>query len=407
MSADGNRSGSAWSRFLRFFVGNSVMERVVISIAALITAVIVSSAIVFVAGYLSGEAYNPIEIFMVLVNGAFGSPFALDSGQLFTEGWSPLNFSMASTLTETTLLIFTGLGVAVAFKAGLFNIGAQGQLVLGGLAATMALLLAAPVVPEGAVGALILVPFGILVGAIAGGLYGAIPGILKAYYEANEVITTIMLNFIATGVAFYLVSEFWKDPTLQSIKTERIPEIGRIPALVFPNGSQFSLIALALALVGAGLVYYILRHTSFGYDLRVSGEQPSAALYAGADAEKMIVSTMTISGALSGIAGAIWSMMVIGAWRQGVPSLGFDGITVSVLAANNPIGVVPAALLFGVLKGGSNAINFQLGVPPELVAVLRGMIILFIAMPEFFRMIGNRLGIDPEPATATGGESNE
>ncbi|WP_211194991.1 ABC transporter permease [Halorhabdus amylolytica] len=395
-------------RFLRFFVGNSVVERILISAAALVTAIIVSSIIVLVAGYLSGEAYNPIEIFAVLVNGAFGSPFALDSARLFTEGWSPVNFSMGTTLKETTLLIFAGLAVAVAFRGDLFNIGVQGQLVLGGLAAALALVWVAPFVPGGLVGTLLLIPFGLLVGAIVGGLYGAIPGALKAYADANEVITTIMLNTIATGTAFFLVSAYFADPTLQSVKTRPIPDFARLNGIVFPQGGQFSLVALVLALLATVAVYYVLRYTSFGYDLRVSGKQAAAALYGGANAERMVVSTMTLSGALGGIAGAMWSMMVIGAWRQGVPSVGFDGITVSVLAGNNPIGVIPAALLFGVLKGGSNAINFQLGVPPELVAVLRGMIILFIAMPEAFRMLGNRLGIKPDPASAaTGGGGNE
>jgi len=394
-------------RFLRLFVGNSVVERILISVAALVTAVVVSSLIVLVAGYLSGEAYNPLEIFAVLVNGAFGSPFDLDSARLITEGWSPINFSMGTTLKETTLLIFAGLAVAVAFRGDLFNIGVQGQLVLGGLAAALALVWVAPFVPSGLVGTVLLIPFGLFVGAVVGGLYGAIPGALKAYADANEVITTIMLNTIATGSAFFLVSAYFADPTLQSVKTRPIPDFARLNGIVFPQGGQFSLVALALALLATVGIYYLLRYTSFGYDLRVSGKQAKAALYGGANAERMVVSTMTLSGALGGIAGAMWSMMVIGAWRQGVPSIGFDGITVSVLAGNNPIGVIPASLLFGVLKGGSNAINFQLGVPPELVAVLRGMIILFIAMPEAFRMLGNRLGVKPDPAATAGGGSDE
>jgi simple sugar transport system permease protein len=394
-------------RLLRFFVGNSAMERVLISVAALITAVIVSSVIVLIAGYLAGEGYNPLEIFAVLINGAFGSPFDLQSGQLFNPGWSLTNFTMGVTLKETTLLILTGLGVAVAFRGDLFNIGAQGQLVLGALAAALALVWAGPLVPGGFLGALVLIPFGLLVGAVAGGLFGAVPGALKAYTGANEVITTIMLNFVATGVAFYSVANYFNDPNLQSVITRPIPEAGRITGIFFSEGGQFSIIALVLALAAVGFVYYVLRHTTFGYDLRVSGKQSPAALYAGADANKMVVSTMTLSGALSGIAGAMWSMMVIGAWRTGVPSIGFDGITVSVLAGNNPIGVVPAAFLFGVLKGGSNAINFQLGVPPELTAVLRGLIILFVAMPEFFRMIGNRMGIESQPPAAARGDTDE
>ncbi|MFB6223146.1 MAG: ABC transporter permease [Haloarcula sp.] len=420
--ADGGSDDSRITRFLRFFVGNSVTDRLLISLAALVAAVVVSSAVVLVAGKmakcpngsgflyeLGGFCYDPVQLFLVLINGAFGNPFALGSEQLFTPGWSPINFSMGTTLKETTLLVLTGLAVAVAFRADLFNIGAQGQLVLGALGSALALVWVAPFAPGGIIGSIILISFGLLVGAIAGGLYGALPGALKAYSGANEVITTIMLNFIATGLAFYLVSSYFKDPSGQSIKTKTIPELGQLRGVLFPAGGKFSLIALVLALLAVGAVYYLLRHTTFGYDLRVSGEQSPAAQYAGAYAERMIVSTMTLSGALSGVAGAMWSMMVIGAWRQGVPALGFDGITVSVLAGNNPLGVVPAAFLFGVLKGGSVAIKFQLGVPSELIGVLRGLIILFVAMPEFFRMVGNHLGVEERqrPAVATdGGETD-
>ena len=405
MSSDGYPQSV--KRFLRYFVGNSAVERILISVAALIAAIITSSVLVFVAGYLAGESFNPVEIFLVLANGAFGSPFDLGPGQLFNPGWSPTNFEMGTTLKETSLLIFTGLGVAVAFRGNLFNIGAQGQLVLGALASALALVWVGPFVPGGLVGLLILVPFGLFIGALAGGLYGALPGALKAYANANEVITTIMLNFIATGLAFYLVATFFQDPELQSVRTRSIPEAGQIRGIFFAEGGQFSLVALLLALVAVGLIYYILRYTTFGYELRVSGKQAPAALYAGSDAKRMIVSTMTFSGALSGIAGAMWSMMVTGAWRTGVPGLGVDGITVSVLAGNNPIGVVPAAFLFGVLKGGSNAINFQLGVPPELIAVLRGLIILFVAMPEAFRMIGKRIGVESEPPAVAPGDTDE
>ncbi|MFB6151763.1 MAG: ABC transporter permease [Haloarculaceae archaeon] len=408
MSADDREIPSFAARFLRFFVGNSAAERFLISIAALIAAVVVSSGLIVVAGMLAGKPFNPVEVFLVLVNGSLGSPFALNSGRLFTPGWSPVNFAMATTLKETSLLLLTGLAVAVAFRGDLFNIGAQGQAVLGGLSAALALVWLAPLGPSGLLGTVIFIPFGLLVGAVAGGAFGAIPGALKAYSDANEVITTIMLNFIATGVAFYLVSTFFGDPTVQSIKTKPIPEFAQIRGVLFPAGSSFAMFALVFALATALGVYYLLRHTSFGYDLRVSGEQAPAALYAGANAERMIVSTMTLSGALAGIAGAMWSMMVIGAWRQGVPGIGFDGITVSVLAGNNPIGVIPAAFLFGILKGGSTAINFQLGVPPELVGVLRGLIILFVAMPEFFRMIGRRLGVGPgESAPTAGGGVDE
>jgi ABC-type uncharacterized transport system permease subunit len=397
--------------FLAFFTENSAAERFLISVASLVAAVFAGSVVVLISGWvktcstpafsipgLGGFCYDPIKLFQVLLNGAFGNPFALDSPRLFTEGWRLLNFSMAITLKETTLLIFTGLAVAISFRAGLFNIGVQGQLVLGGLAGTLAVLWSAPFLPPTVIGSAIAVGIGLLVAALGGGIYGAIPGALKAYADANEVITTIMLNFIASGVAFFLVSAYFKDPASQSIETNALPSFASLSPVLFNEGAPFTIVGLLLAIGLVGAIYYVLRYTAFGYDLRVSGQQPLAAEYGGVDAKRMVTSTMTASGAIAGVGGMLWVMMVLGRWRVSVPALGFDGITVSILAGNQPLAVIPAALLFGVLKSGGLSIQFQMGVPPELIGVIRGFIILFVAMPEFFRMLGGYLDV-------SGGES--
>jgi len=392
--------GSAVGRALDGLVDASAAERILISLAALALSVVVGGVVVLVSGLVLspcpsapfvslpgvGEfCYNPFEVYWVLLNGAFGS-----------------TFNLATTLKETTLLLFTGLSVAVAFRAGMFNIGTQGQLVLGALGTGLAVLWVAPVVPAGLVGGVVLVAVGLLVGAAVGGFWGAIPGALKAYADANEVITTIMLNFVASGVAFTLVSEVFKDPGSQTVQTRRIPEYAQFPSSVL--GVQgFSMLALVGGLVLAGLIYWVLRGTSFGYDLRTSGVQPEAAEYGGVDAKKTMVSSMALSGALGGIGGAVYVLMVAAQWQNGIPSLGFDGITVSILAGNNPVGVIPASLLFGALKGGSLAIEFDLAVPQQLVGVLRGLVILFVAMPEFFRMAGVRFGYGDDRTVATDG----
>ncbi|WP_135805222.1 ABC transporter permease [Halorussus marinus] len=397
MSGDDSTIGRA----LGGLVDASAIERILISLAALGLSVVVGAVVVLISGWVLspcpsapfatlgglGEfCYNPIEVYWVLLKGAFGS-----------------TFNLATTLQETTLLLFTGLSVAVAFRAGMFNIGTQGQLVLGALGTGLSVLWVAPVVPAGLVGGVVLVAVGLLVGAAVGGFWGAIPGALKAYADANEVITTIMLNFVATGIAFTLVSEVFKDPGSQTVQTRFVPEYAQLPALVL-GIDGFSMLALVGGLALAGLVYWVLRGTSFGYDLRTSGVQPDAAEYGGVDAKKTMVSSMALSGALGGVGGAVYVLMVAGQWQSGIPSLGFDGITVSILAGNNPIGVVPAALLFGALKGGSLVIEFDLAVPQQLVGVLRGLVILFVAMPEFFRMAGIRYGYgDDEPAVATDG----
>jgi simple sugar transport system permease protein len=342
--------------------------------------------------------YDPVTVYDRLFLGALGDPLS--------PGWSPLNGQFAVTLRETTVLVFTGLSVAIAFRAGIFNIGTQGQLVVGALATGLGVLWASPLV-SGVVGTLVLIPFGLLVGATFGALYGAIPGLLKAYAEANEVITTIMLNFIATGVTLYLVSDVFKDPGSQANQTVSLPEYAQFPSLLFSPSTDFSLVALLFGVAALGGLYFLIERTTFGYDVRTSGLQPEAAEYGGVDAGRTIVASMMLSGALGGVAGAMYVMMILGRFQTGVPAYGFDGITVSILAGNNPLGVGFAALLFGVLKSGTTVVQFATDVPPQLVGVLRGLIILLVAMPEFFRLFGRRLvdlgGSGPDPVATDGG----
>jgi len=388
---------------LERLVEASAAERALVSLASLVASILVGVVIILVAGrtttceqaafvlanprpfgapelFRVGFCYNPVAVFDSLFLGALGDPFE--------PGWDPLNRQMASTLRETSILVFTGLSVALAFRAGVFNIGTQGQLVVGALATAVSVLWASALV-SGLVGTVLLVPFGIVVGAAFGGLYGAIPGALKAYADANEVVTTIMLNFVATGFALYLVQEVF-SPGGDASRTAPLPEYALFPPLLFDSRFSFSVLALLFGFVAAGGVYVLLSRTVFGYDLRASGIQPSAAEYGGVDAKRTVVASMTLSGALGGIGGAVYVLMVLGRFQSNVPAYGFDGITVAILAGNNPLGVGFAALLFGVLKSGSSVVDIATNVPPELVGVLRGFIILFVAMPEFFRLLGRR-----------------
>ncbi|MFP9190529.1 ABC transporter permease [Natrialbaceae archaeon A-CW1-1] len=393
-------SRADWRSTLDRLVDASAAERIIISVTSLLFAIVVGAVLVFVSGFVADcpdpfiyfpgagyGCYNPLEVYWTMLDGSFGS-------------WNDLG----QTLQETTLLLFTGLSVAVAFRAGLFNIGTQGQMILGALATALVVLHLGELVPDNVFGTLLVIPTGIVVGAIVGGFWGMIPGLMKAYADAHEVITTIMLNFVAIGIAFWLVQVHVGDLTTDSVQTESIPTVARLPPTI--GGSRFSVVALVGALLVAVGVYLLYTRTVIGYDLRTSGLQESAAEYAGVDAKRNIVTSMTLSGALGGIAGAIYVTMVQYRWQAGIPPLGFDGIAVSILAGNNPIGVIPAALLFGSLKSGSLAINLTLGVPNELVEVLRGLIILFIAMPEFFRMVGKHFGFgsDPTAVAADGGD---
>ena len=402
--------GERARRVLRRLVAASAVERILISSAALVLSILLGAVLVLIAGRMTtctasdavyyfgtGFCYDPVTVFDRLFLGALGEPFS--------GGWSPQG-QFSVTLRETTLLIFTGLSVALAFRAGIFNIGTQGQMAVGGLATAVLVLQAAGAV-SGVVGTLLLIPFGVAVGAVFGGLYGSIPGLLKAYADANEVITTIMLNFIATGVTLYLVSGVFKDPESAANQTVPLPEYAQFPTVAFGGRQDFSLVALACGVVAIAGLYYLLEHTAFGYDIRTSGLQPDAAEYGGVDAKRTVVASLTLSGAFGGVAGAMYVMMVLGTFQSGLPSYGFDGITVSILAGNNPIGVAFAALLFGVLKSGTTVVQFATDVPPQLVGVLRGLIILFVAMPEFFRLVGRRVVEPGSGAVATDGGPRE
>ncbi len=220
----------------------SVVDRIVISLAALVTAVLIGGVLVFVSGAFAscrtglemGGAtfcYNPMQVYYELFLGALGHPLE--------GGWTLTNYSLATTLQRTTLLIFSGLSVAVAFRAGLLNIGTQGQLVVGGLATAVTVVYASAVVPArivlplgvvvpaGVIGTVVLIPLGVLAGALAGGVYGAVPGALKAYADANEVITTIMLNIIAVGITSTLLSWQFQDPNSTNPQTAPVPEYAR------------------------------------------------------------------------------------------------------------------------------------------------------------------------------------
>lgn len=349
----------------------SVIERFIISTAATVLALLVGLFVVIVTGY------DPVAFVRNLLEGSFGS-----------------NAAITRTLMFTTLFILTGVSVAIAFRAGVFNIGVQGQFIVGGFATVIAILWAAPLLPAGTIGGILLLIVGTLAAIVAGGVYAAVPGILKAYGGANEIVTTIMLNFIAVGAVGWLVEGPFRGEGQSAPNTERLPEYVELPQLVY-SSSSFSIVGLAVALAVAVLIAILMSRTSFGYDMITSGHQESAATYAGVDAKRMVVTTMTISGMVAGIAGAIFTIMIQGYYSDpaGIGTYGYDAIAVSLLAANNPLGVIPAGLLFGSLNSAGSYIGISSDVPAQLINGIIGLVILFIAAPELFRMAVKRIGL--------------
>ncbi|HUF40209.1 MAG TPA: ABC transporter permease [Anaerolineales bacterium] len=334
---------------------SSLWRAVSVPLFAVILALVIGAVILVVSGA------DPLRSYGALAQGAFGS------GQTINR-----------TLEKATPLMLAGLAVAFAFKAGLFNIGAQGQLIFGAIVSAW-LGFSITGLPW-----LLHVPLCLLGGAAAGGLYGAIPGVLKSYTGAHEVITTIMLNFVALNITDYLADGPWKDDSPGNI-------VARTPA-VLPSATLNEIgiipIGFLIALVCAVGAWWLLWKTTIGYEIRTVGLNPHAARYAGMRVPKTIILTMVLSGVLAGLGGSIETMGVIGRFQPGFNAgLGFDGITIALLGKTHPFGVIPAALLVGALKAGANQMQFSAGVPAEIIDVIMALILFFVAAEMIVRWL--------------------
>ncbi len=261
----------------------TAFERIGIALASTALALAIGLVVVGASGY------DPVQFASQLLIGAFGSGGAI-----------------GRTLRFSTLFILTGVSVAIAFRAGVFNIGVQGQFVVGGITTVMSIVWAAPYVPQNAVGGVLLMLLGTAAAMVAGGLYAALPGVLKAYGDANEIITTIMLNFIATGTVGWLVAGWFGDPAATATRTKRLPEYVSLPRIVFDD-PDLSIVGLGVMVAVVLLVAVVMARTRFGYDMVTSGYQEAAATYSGVDAKRMIVASMTFSGVVAGLTGAVFA----------------------------------------------------------------------------------------------------
>jgi simple sugar transport system permease protein len=308
-------------------------------------------------GVCSFAGENPLHVLVILGKSAFGS-----------------RYDLGMTLFYSTPLIFTGLSVALAFHAGLFNIGAEGQLTLGALAAATA----------GAVWSRLPSPAAPLLGAacalLAGLLWGAIPGWLRARRGSHEVINTIMLNFIAAGIASYVALYLLKNPDSQNPETRPIGEGYLITQFSAFGGAQVNA-ALPVALLSAAGVWVLLWRTSLGYQLRAVGQSEAAARAAGIDVAQIRFIALALAGALAGLVAIGEVLGNAGRFRVGLlPGFGFMGIAVALLGRNSPAGVVAAALLFGALHKGTADLDLETEhVTRELSLVIQALIILCVS----------------------------
>ena len=339
--------------------------RVAISIGTVVAALVVGAIVLLLLGA------DPVEGYRAMASGAFGSADAA-----------------TDTLLKSVPLLLVGSGICVAFRAGVINIGGEGQIIAGALTSTaLGLWL-------GGLPTLILLPLVLIAGLVGGGLLGALPGYLKAYHDVNEILSTIMLNIIAVQVMNYLL----RGPMIDPLEVERgtnVPQTARLssntdlPTLI--PGSRLH-VGLLIAVVAAVAAWVLLWRTPFGFRIRAVGQSRAASRYAAMPVERSVVMSLAISGALSGLAG---TMLVIGSASHRMVTdgsaagftgnAGFNGIVVALFGALHPLVTILSSLLFGALLVGANAMQRAVQVPSALIVALNGTIVLFVVSSERLR----------------------
>ena len=376
--------------------GMRVLRALLLPVLAVFSAFVVGAIIIIFSdaqtlsllgtdlGAAVGRAWSIVmQSYGALLSGSIGDPVRLLSA-LFAGDWVEVKRAfgpLSETIVSATPLIFTGLSVALAFRVGLFNIGAEGQMYIGALIAIIA--------GFSFVGLpwFIHAPLAVLAGFIGGALWGFIPGLLKARTGAHEVIVTIMLNFVAYRTVDYALKTAFVQRPGRSDPISKVAEPGSwLMPIVEGLRAHWG---IAIAVLAAVAVWWLLFRSRWGFEFRAVGLNPRAARYAGMSPGWSTVMSMVIAGGLAGLAGA--SLMLGGSSKSLSPGFspgyGFDGITVALVGATRPAGVVAAAFLFGALRAGATPMEAATGTPRDLVVVIQALVILFIAAPALVRAI--------------------
>lgn len=312
---------------------------------------------------------NPIEAYQAMWEGSFGSQNAV-----------------AETLVKATPLLLVGLGICISFKGAVINIGGEGQMIVGALLGTLVGLTFVDLPGW------MLIPIALLAGFIGGAVWGGIPGILKAYFNVNEILSTVMMNAIAVQLMNLLLRGPMIDPA-QAKLASKIPQTARLldafqlPRWIPTRLHLGALIAVALAV----LVYILLWRTSWGYRIRAVGQNPDASRYAGIKVKRYIVLALILSGAFAGLAGVMqvygvnYRMITDGSASGFTGSAGFNGIVAALFGQLHPLGTIPASILFGALLVGANKMQRVVQVPSALITALNGLVVVFVVSSEIWR----------------------
>ncbi len=346
---------------------------------AILTGLLIGAIVILAAGG------NVIVAYGALFAGSIGSPTAIIAAfsTLFSSGDSSqlvkALYPITESLVTATPYIFAGLAVALGFRCGLFNIGAEGQFFIGALGAAFVgySLRGVP--------AIIHLPLAILAGAVAGALWGAIPGYLKARFGAHEVVNTIMMNWIAFKLSDWLLTGPMKASGFRPV-SPNIQPTAELPRF-FADPLRFNW-GFVLALVIAGIVFWLLFKTTLGFEIRMVGANPDAARYAGVNIFRNIILAMVLSGGLAGLAGTSQVLGVDHWVGQGFSAgYGFDSIAIALLGKSHPLGVVLSALLFGILRSGATRMQSMAGIPIDIISIIQGLVIIFVAAPAIIRWL--------------------
>ncbi len=325
-----------------------------------ITAISIMLALIATGIVLAVSGVNPFDVYRSMLSGSLGDTYA-----------------RTETLVKMTPLLLTGLAVTVAFRMQLWNIGAEGQLYFGAIAATIIPLFWLP-----DAGGWVMVPAMVIMGFLGGAIWGAIPGILRAYFNANETITTLMLNYVAILFCQYLVYGPWKDPQAFGFPgTKTFPD-----AASLPNWQTYRVnIGLIFALVAVVVIAFILRRTRFGFEIAVIGDNPRAARYAGMHTRRMIVLVLALSGGLAGIAGMIEVAGINHSLqRQISPGYGYTAIIVAWLARLNPYALILVSFFMATILVGSDQLQTSMGLPGSVGPMFQGALLFFLIGGEVF-----------------------
>ncbi|MDD2978353.1 MAG: ABC transporter permease [Hespellia sp.] len=354
----------------KFFVkllGNEKHQKFTIPVFAIVLSLIVGAVVIAFLGK------NPLSAYWNLLQGSGIAPKARYAGgkSMLTDFFSFMNY--------WTPMIFASLSVAVALKAGLFNIGISGQMLTAGFITTVMIgysTLSAPIAK----------PLVIMIGLIAGGLVGGLIGVLKYKFNINEVVSSIMLNYIAEYIIAFFINTKYVDPV--SRQSKAVSDASRLTLMNVQIGDlKFEIpLGIILAILVAFFIRFLFEKTTIGYELKAVGANGKAALYAGINVGKNVILAMTISGALAGIAGVTYYMGYFASIQPKVlSSTGFDAIAVSLLGNSNPIGILFSSFLITVIGKGSTYMSSTAGLDAEIASVITGLILLFSACGAFIQ----------------------